>query len=137
MTKLIVGVNDLATTHPNIAAQWHPTMNGDLKACDVIPNSSKNVWWLCDKQHAYQQIIYKRTQRGFNCSYCSGHRVLKGYNDLATINPKVVAEWHPNLNEGLTPYEFTANSGKKVWWICPVGHEYQAVIRDRNQPGFS
>lgn len=57
MTKLIVGVNDLATTHPNIAAQWHPTMNGDLKACDVIPNSSKNVWWLCDKQHAYQQII--------------------------------------------------------------------------------
>lgn len=133
MTKLIVGVNDLATTHPNIAAQWHPTMNGDLKACDVIPNSSKNVWWLCDKQHAYQQIIYKRTQRGFNCSYCSGHRVLKGYNDLATINPKVVAEWHPKLNEGLTPYEFTANSGKKVWWICPVGHEYQAVIRDRNQ----
>ena len=49
MTKLIVGVNDLATTHPNIAAQWHPTMNGDLKACDVIPNSRGVSRTLCKK----------------------------------------------------------------------------------------
>lgn len=133
MAKVIIGINDLATTHPDIASQWHPSMNGNLRPCNVFSNSSKNVWWLCDKNHAYQQIVYKRTQRGSNCSYCSGHRVLKGYNDLATINPGVANEWHPKLNGSFTPYDYTANSGKRVWWLCPAGHEYQAVIRDRNQ----
>ena len=30
------------------------------------------------------------------------------------------------------PINVTSGSGKKVWWKCPLGHEYQATIHDRN-----
>lgn len=39
------GFNDLATTSPTIAAQWHPTKNDGLKPTQVTANSDKKVWW--------------------------------------------------------------------------------------------
>ncbi len=44
--KVWVGYNDLMTTHPQLAAQWHPTKNGNLTPKDVTVNSNKSVWWL-------------------------------------------------------------------------------------------
>lgn len=131
--RVIVGENDLESQYPDVAAHWHPTKNEGLKPRDVFACSGKKVWWLCDKNHAYQQIVKKKTLRGFGCPYCSGHGVLKGFNDLETINPALSAEWHPTKNENLNPTEVSANSGKKVWWLCPNGHEYEAIVRDRNQ----
>ena len=114
MSKLIVGINDLATIYPNIATEWHPTLNGNLHPNEVFSSSSKMVWWVCDKGHSYQQTIKNRTLKHFCCSYCSGHRVLKGFNDLASVRPDVAKEWCYEKNEGKTPYDFTAGSGKKV-----------------------
>lgn len=59
-------------------------------------------------------------------------RLIKGKNDLATINPRLAKEWHPTKNHDLSPFDVTSGSGKKVWWLCPLGHEYQATIRDRH-----
>ena len=36
--KVWVGFNDLATTHPEIAAEWNNEKNGDLKPTDVTKN---------------------------------------------------------------------------------------------------
>ena len=56
-------------------------------------------------------------------------------NCLSTLNPEIAKQWHPTKNGILTPYDFTASSGKKVWWKCPKGsdHEWQAVISSRNK----
>lgn len=131
--RVIVGENDLASQYPAIAAQWHPNKNEGLMPWDVFACSGKKVWWICEKNHDYQQIIEKKTLRGFGCPYCSGHRVMREFNDLASLNPSLSAEWHPIKNGSLKPFDVTANSGKKVWWLCPNGHEYEAVVRDRNQ----
>ena len=40
------GFNDLATTHPDLAKEWHPTKNGNLTPYDVIAGSKKDVWWF-------------------------------------------------------------------------------------------
>src|SRR5690606_37562427 len=32
---VVKGINDLATCNPELAAQWHPTKNGDLTPADV------------------------------------------------------------------------------------------------------
>ena len=48
-------------------------------------------------------------------------------------NPTLMAEWNWEKNSDLRPEDFTANSGKKVWWKCSKGHEWQAVIADRNR----
>lgn len=40
------GFNDLQTVNPELAKQWHPTKNGNLKPTDVTANSEKKVWWF-------------------------------------------------------------------------------------------
>jgi hypothetical protein len=59
-------------------------------------------------------------------------KILIGYNDLATTNPKLASEWNYDKNDDLKPEDFTANSEKKVWWKCEKGHEWQATIASRN-----
>lgn len=130
--RAIKGVNDLATVNPMLTKEWHPEKNAGLTPSDVTAGSQKKVWWLCPKGHAYEQTIIKRAKRGYSCPYCSGHSVLKGFNDLATVNPRLAKEWHPEMNGDLTPFDVTANSGKRVWWLCPLGHAYQATVHDRN-----
>jgi len=46
---VIIGETDLATVMPDLAAEWHPFKNGDLKPKDVTLGSSKKVWWQCKK----------------------------------------------------------------------------------------
>ena len=38
--------NNLTITHPELAAQWHPTKNGTLTPEMVTCGMSKKVWWL-------------------------------------------------------------------------------------------
>ena len=133
--KVLSEVNDLNTTHPEIAKEWHPTKNGKLKPSDVIAGSQRKVWWLCSKGHSFLQSLIKRTKRNYNCPYCSGEKVLKDFNDFATKYPKIAKEWHPTKNGNLKPSDVTFGSGKRVWWKCPVGHEYQASVHDRGTGG--
>lgn len=130
--RVLKGVNDLATTNPELAKEWNYEKNINLTPYDVTSGSRKKVWWQCEKGHIYEQLVVKRTNREYSCPYCSGHKVWKGFNDLATINPHLAEEWHPTKNNNLTPFDVTAGSGKRVWWLCPLGHEYQATIHDRN-----
>ena len=58
--------------------------------------------------------------------------LLPGFNDLKTANPNLASEWNYQQNGDLNPEDFTANSGRKVWWICDKGHEWQATISSRN-----
>ena len=119
------GFNDLATINPELAAQWHPTKNGDLKPTQVTANAEKKVWWLLQyndtktKKHfdfEWAAFISNRS-KGDDCPYLSGKAVWVGFNDLATINPELAAHWHPTKNGNLKPTQVTTNSGKKVWWM--------------------
>ncbi len=69
----IEGETDLATVNPVLAAQLHPTKNGNLKAIDVTEQSGKKVWWLCDHGHEWRATVIKRSY-GNDCPFCSGRR---------------------------------------------------------------
>nr|WP_279287649.1 zinc-ribbon domain-containing protein [Lawsonibacter celer] len=77
--KVLAGFNDLRTLEPQVAAQWHPTLNGALTAEMVTPNSHKRVWWLCAQGHAWKAVVYSRA--GANkcgCPVCAGkHRAAR------------------------------------------------------------
>lgn len=128
--KVIVGENDLATVNPDLALQWHPTKNGDLKPSDFLPNSNKKVWWQCEFGHEWCISVSHRN-RGRGCPICSGHKVLAGYNDLATLKPDLATEWHPTKNGALMPNSVVCGSDKKVWWLCNEEHEWEASISSR------
>jgi hypothetical protein len=71
--KIIAGVNDLATHHPQIAAEWHPTLNGGLKPSESAPSStSLKIWWQCqiNSDHIWKTSPAVRV-RGSGCPGCS------------------------------------------------------------------
>ena len=129
--KVWKGDNDLATVNLDLAQEWHPDKNVPLKPQDVTANSGQKVWWQCKKGHEWQAAIGNRNQ-GSRCPYCAGKKVKKGDNDLQTLNPTLANEWNYEKNGDLKPECFTAHSNKKVWWKCSKGHEWQAVIANRN-----
>ena len=113
MVKLIKGESDLATLHPDLVKEWHPIKNGDLMPEDISSGSGKEVWWLCPEGHTYSMVVNQRTKRGYGCPYCSGHRAIRGINDLATSNPELSEEWNYEKNNNLTPYDVTAGATKR------------------------
>ena len=124
--------NDLVTLNPKLASEWNYEKNGELRPEKFTVNSGEKVWWKCGKGHEWQAIIANRN-KGRGCPICSNKQILIGYNDLSTINPKLASEWNYKRNGELKPEDFTANSGKKVWWKCEKGHEWQAIIQSRNK----
>ena len=118
--QVLSGYNDLATTHPELAAEadgWDPTT--------VSAGSSQRRQWQCDKEHKWTAPIYYRMDSG--CPYCSNKAVLNGYNDLATTHPELAAE-----ADGWDPTTVVAGSNKKRKWRCPEGHTWNAVVGSRS-----
>jgi len=125
----------LLETHPDIAAEWHPTKNGDLTPDKVVAGSQKKVWWICPKgtDHEWSAALNSRTGTNkLGCPCCAGRRVSVT-NSLATPFPDIAAEWHPTKNGDLSPDKIVAGSGEKVWWKCNKSpdHEWKAAVYSR------
>ncbi len=128
--KVLPGVNDLLTLNPGLAKEWDYEKNYPLRPEDVMPNSNKKYWWICPKGHSYSSALNSRNGLGTGCAYCRNKKVLPGFNDLATTHPELVAEWDYDKNGDLDPHKII-NSKDKIWWICPHGHSYNALISNR------
>lgn len=61
--------------------------------------------------------------------------LIVGVNDLATVKPELVSEWHPIKNGSLTPSDVSFGTNKKVWWLGKCGHEWSASVSTRSR-GF-
>ena len=96
----------------------------------VTAFKNKKVWWKCSLGHEWHTLISTRAG-GSQCPYCSGIKLLKGFNDLATTHPAIAEEWS-ELNYPLFPEQVNEKSTKNVWWKCKVcGNEWKAVINAR------
>ena len=137
--KLVIpGETDLATVHPELAAQWDHEKNGSIVPQEILPSSHRKVWWRCELNHSWQAAPFARTkEKGTNCPYCAGKKVLSGFNDLKTLNFAVAREWYQPLNGSLMPTDVTLGSNKKVWWQCDQGHIWQAAIYSRTRKNNS
>jgi len=129
--RILKGFNDLYTTHPKLAAEWHPTKNGDLTPANVTQGSHKKIAWICEKGHEWSTTVNARITQNSNCPYCANKRLLKGYNDFATRFPDIAKEWHPTKNAPLQPSDILMGKNK-IWWQCSVcGHEWSALPNSR------
>ncbi|MCP5105015.1 MAG: zinc-ribbon domain-containing protein, partial [bacterium] len=114
------------------ARMWHPTKNGSLLPTDFTPGSRKKVWWQCekDKSHQWEAAILTVKRLGF-CPYC--REINASLRSLQVQNPELAKQWHPHKNGDLTPGQVTPHCNTKVWWVCEEGHEYQAMVANRNR----
>ena len=114
--------NSISKTHPEIAKLangWDPEL--------FTAGSGKKVSWKCHEGHVWEATIGNLVRTG-NCPYCIGAKILKGFNDLATINPELASEAN-----GWDPTKFRPGSGKKVKWKCKQNHKWEATILSRSQ----
>lgn len=114
----------LASGFPDVAAEWHPTKNGDLRPEAVTAGMKANIWWRCAEGHEWQARLSSRTTQGNGCPTCAGFGGRLG--TLASATPHMLAEWHPTKNGDLTPDAISAASGRRVWWKCSKGHEWES-----------
>ena len=126
-----VGLNDLATTNPELVSEWDYEKNHPLTPEKVSFGSERSVAWVCQEGHEYRAIVISRTRGKSGCPVCSGQKVVAGFNDLATTNPELVSEWDDEKNHPLTPQAISAGSGKKVWWKCKEPHSFEMTVQNK------
>ena len=99
---------------------------------NYLPGSNERVWWKCSKcGYIWDSKISNRAILKRGCPCCSNKIVVEGINDLSTTNPDLAKEWHPSKNGLLKPTQVLVGSAKKIWWLCPRGHEYKASLLHR------
>jgi len=122
----------LAETHPELVAEWVSCDNPKFTPQTCVAGSNVKVKWRCQKCGGeYEAYIANRTLRGSSCPYCANQKVLVGYNDLLSQYPELAEEWSDKNTISST--DVTPHSNKKVYWICPLGHEdYLMSIKQRS-----
>ena len=129
--RVVTGLNDLATKHPELLARWDYEKN-EASPSVVHPGSNSFFWWKCEKGHSFQTSPHLMiiARKGMNCPICRKRSVEKGVNDLETTHPWLAKEWDYSKNK-LRPDEVTSGSAIKVFWVCGKGHSWKAPISTR------
>lgn len=127
--KVVAGENDLATLHPEIAAEW----NDPRDMNEFTLGSKRSIRWRCKMGHEWEAKMYSRTLNGTGCPYCSGRRTVPGITDLLTTHPELALEWADD--RPIT--DFSRGSEGKIKWRClKGGHEWTANVYSRTADGY-
>lgn len=121
-----IGNRSIAIKYPEDVRYWDEEKNNGISADMVSATSNVSYWWKCQLNHSYKASPANRLGTGHGCPYCSGRRVLKGFNDFETKYPLLITEWDYEKNGELRPSDLTPGSKKQVFWLCPKGHSYKA-----------
>lgn len=121
--RVLVGQNDLASTHPDLAAQW--STKNTKEPFEVSSGSHYRALWVCPKGHEWEAKVYAR-KTGAGCIVCAGRVIIPGYNDVASAHPHLVSIWDPTNDK--SPYEVGAGSEYKPLLVCSKGHEWTPTV---------
>lgn len=123
--KVIKGKNDLATTNPDLIAEFSPI--NEFSIYSVSKGSDKKVWWRCEKGHDWDCRISNKVSTQAKCPYCLGFKVLIGFNDLETLRKDTSKYWN---HDDISPSDVTVGSSRKVKWKCQKDHTWTARVCD-------
>lgn len=118
--RVLAGFNDIATTHPLRARMFVD----QLLPTTLNASSGKRAEFRCLEGHLWWATVCNVIAKGGDCPYCSGHRVLAGFNDISTTHPNRVSLF---IDKEL-PKKLTAWSHKRAEFQCPVGHRWSTIV---------
>ena len=110
---------------------------------DNLPNTI----WVNERKNQYRNIEYalQEIMTYLNCKEIKftvdlgidNIKIMEMYvssqkaKSLAELRPDIAKEWDYSKNGGIRPDQVTVSSGKKFWWKCSKGHEYQMSVDSR------
>lgn len=126
-----------AMKHPELEKEWSDK-NLPMTFDQLNTQYQSSVWWKCpDCGREYHRTLWAKLHKFRECPYCTGAKLVKGFNDLNVTHPEMAAEWDPEKNDAWLPEDVTARSKKYIWWKCPNGHSWGARVRDRTWDGMN
>ena len=132
------GFNDIFTIHPAWKEYWDFQINdaNNINPYSLGDKSHVKVNWICSQ---CGKKFVSKTKDNILCIECTNKNnglkhinvIIKNRGSLLDNYSNIAKEWNYEKNGDLKPENVSPNSNKKVWWICPKGHEYQSVISNR------
>lgn len=127
--------NDFYFKHINLVNNywdWGLNTEEGTSPDQYTSGSTKKVHLKCKKcGGTWSDYSVRDLSSGLGCPYCSGQRVLKGYNDLGSRFPNIALDWDYERNI-LKPEEVSYGSSKKVHWKChKCGCDWKTKVTDR------
>lgn len=124
--------NNFAVVHPELAGEFHPTLNGEKSPFDFTPGSGERVWWSCGEcGHEWESKFQSRHQ-GKGCPACA-HRKSFTVNSPISVGSVLggdsflLGELHPDeLKDDYFP-------GSRICrWVCSrCGYEWKTRVWNR------
>lgn len=132
---LIVGYNDLMTTHPDLITEWDFNKNNLLLPTQITAGCNKKVWWKDKQGHEWEDSICHRTS-GRGCPICANEmkisdKEIKVYYYIHKYFPDAILNYK-NTKKGISEIDIYIPSIK-------VGIEYdgqfyhQDIDRDKKK----
>ena len=73
-----------ALRHPEIAKEWHPLRNGDLRVTDLNDRFNKLVWWMCQRcSFEYEAGLRDRINKNVGCPLCDHNQPRSISDEMA------------------------------------------------------
>ena len=119
--KVLAGYNSLDTVLDNIDDIWSSKNDQDYTEFTIF--SAQKAIWKCPKcggdfRRKIRDYIRNFETNTENCPYCSGNKVLAGYNSLDTVLDNIDDIWSSKNDRSYT--DFSPSSFESVEWKCPV-----------------
>ncbi len=127
---------------PQMAKEFHPSLNGNTKPYELTPSSNKKVYWKCaigcihkDKkedercEHIWSCSVNSRTRnKNLNkitgCPFCvKSPQQICMHQSLGHLYPEYIEEWDNEKNIKETIFDISIGTPCKVWWKCKNKHE--------------
>ena len=113
-------------------------IESDENKCDgnniyfKVDSNYRELTWAIKKLLQYLNInkIDINLDLDSNKIYESYISLVKS-NSVEKKHPELIKEWNYEKNGVLKPNMISCNSGKKIWWKCNKGHEWQASVSNR------
>ena len=148
--KILRGFNDLQSNYPElVASEWNWAENNKhgLKPDGITKSSMRKACWHCSVCNGDYEMIVKNKVYGQRCPFCSGRKLLIGFNDLQTLYPNIASEWYQSMNGSITPSMVTKCTDmikipdpdnphetirvKPAWKCSECSHIWRASISSR------
>ncbi len=135
--RTVVNSNSLKELFPEIANEWHKTLNIKLPT-GFTARSNSAVYWQCsaNPKHVWKAKICNRTLNNNGCPYCN-KRIADNTTNFSFLFPNLLKEWDFEKNK-IHPESLLSNAATKIWWICRTNpkHKWQTPLYSRTRNNY-
>ena len=120
-------IPQLVTAYPRLAALYSD--ENERPVTEISMDRKARFKWTCpDCGGIFTSTIDGMINGTTKCPYCSGQKVLPGFNSFAALYPNLLVYWSPDNT--IDPDRYKPISGVKAKWICPdCGETYEKSIK--------